>query len=167
LSKADNEWVDQDPKTRKDTQWVESGSSATSTSAGQISQHPTAGRTLPSAGLPRSAQRALSALTQNALAATLSPSERKQRPLFSGLLKYFPNALMEVAYCSWVGNEQHHPGEPLHWDKSKSTDEHDALMRHLKDAGTLDSDGVRHSAKVAWRALAALEREIANEAKSV
>ena len=26
--------------------------------------------------------------------------------------------------------------------------------------GTVDSDGIRHSAKVAWRALAMLEREI-------
>jgi hypothetical protein len=26
-----------------------------------------------------------------------------------------------------VGNEQHHPGTPLHWDRSKSTDEGDAV----------------------------------------
>jgi hypothetical protein len=70
---------------------------------------------------------------------------------------------MEVAHCSWVGNQQHNPGQPLHWAKEKSTDEPDALMRHLKDRGTLDSDGVRHSAKVAWRALAMLQREIEGE----
>lgn len=67
---------------------------------------------------------------------------------------------MAVAHCSYVGNEQHHPGAPLHWDKAKSTDEPDALMRHLKNAGTYDTDGIRHSAKVAWRALALLQREI-------
>lgn len=93
----------------------------------------------------------------------LTAQERKQRPLASGVLDYFPDALMEVAYCSWKGNEQHNPGEPLHWAKEKSTDEPDALLRHLKDRGTFDSDGVRHSAKVAWRALAMLQREIEAE----
>ncbi len=98
----------------------------------------------------------------------LPPTEaqkRKQYPLVTGCLDYFPDALMEVAHCSWVGNEQHNPGQPLHWDRSKSGDEVDALGRHLKDRGTLDSDGVRHSAKVAWRALANLQKEIEAERK--
>ena len=86
--------------------------------------------------------------------------QRKAMPLASGVLDYFPDALLVVAEVSRIGNEQHHPGEPLHWDKSKSTDEADALMRHLLDRGTLDTDGVRHSAKVAWRALALLQREL-------
>ena len=89
--------------------------------------------------------------------------ERKNTPIYSGVLMYFPDALAAVAHCSWVGNEQHNKGEPLHWAKEKSTDEHDALVRHLLEAGTMDTDGVRHSAKVAWRALAALQREIENE----
>lgn len=93
----------------------------------------------------------------------LTAAERKQRPLFSGVLRYFPDALLEVAYTSFVGNEQHNPGQPLHWAKEKSTDELDALMRHLAQAGTRDTDGVRHSAKVAWRALANLQREIEAE----
>ena len=88
------------------------------------------------------------------------PKERKHRPIASGVLDYFPDALAEVAYCSWVGNEQHNPGERLHWAKEKSTDEPDALIRHLIERGTYDTDGVRHSAKVAWRALALLQREI-------
>lgn len=91
---------------------------------------------------------------------------RKQRPVFSGVLKYFPDALLEVAYTSWIGNEQHNPGEALHWAKEKSTDEADALIRHLMEAGTIDTDGVRHSAKVAWRALALLQREIEAEAEA-
>ena len=62
-----------------------------------------------------------------------------------------------------MGNEQHNPGSELHWDRGKSTDELDALSRHLIDAGTLDSDGLRHSAKVAWRALANLQKEIEGE----
>ena len=87
--------------------------------------------------------------------------ERKQRPLFRGLFKYFTRALPYVAYVSWVGNEQHHPGSPLHWDMTKSTDEADALLRHQLQAGETDTDGVLHSGKVAWRALAQLERELA------
>ena len=92
---------------------------------------------------------------------------RKKRPVFSGVLRYFPDALMAVAHCSWVGNDQHNPGEPLHWAKEKSTDEPDALVRHLMEAGTMDDDGVRHSAKVAWRALAMLQREIEADRKAV
>ena len=85
---------------------------------------------------------------------------RKAIPLYSGLVKYFPKALAAVAEVSRIGGEQHQPGEHLHWDRSKSTDEHDALLRHLWEAGTVDVDGARHSAKLAWRALAALEKEI-------
>ncbi len=90
--------------------------------------------------------------------------KRKQRPIKSGVLDYFPEAISDVAYCSYIGNEQHNPGSELHWDRSKSGDELDALVRHLVDAGTVDTDGVRHSAKVAWRALANLQKEIEREA---
>ena len=90
----------------------------------------------------------------------MTPEQRKQRPIYSGVLKYFPDALMEVAYCSFIGNEQHNKGEPLHWDRNKSKDEADALMRHLLEAGKIDTDGVRHSAKLAWRALALLQKEL-------
>lgn len=85
---------------------------------------------------------------------------RKGVPIYSGVLMYFPDAIAEVAELSRIGNEQHNPGAPLHWDRSKSGDELDALTRHLMEAGTLDTDGVRHSAKVAWRALANLQKEI-------
>jgi hypothetical protein len=88
---------------------------------------------------------------------------RKALPLCSGVVDYFPDALLAVAELSRIGNEQHNPGEPLHWSKEKSTDEADALMRHLVDRGKLDEDGVRHSTKVAWRALALLQREIEAE----
>ncbi len=90
----------------------------------------------------------------------LTAIDRKQRPLYRGVFLYFPDALLEVAYCSFVGQQQHSPGQPLRWDKSKSTDEPDALLRHLLEVGTRDTDGVRHAAKVAWRALALLQREI-------
>lgn len=89
--------------------------------------------------------------------------ERKGLPIFSGCVKYFPDALVAVAELSRIGNDQHNPGKPLFWDRSKSSDELDALMRHLIDAGTMDTDNVRHSTKVAWRALANLQKEIEND----
>ncbi len=91
--------------------------------------------------------------------------ERKKIPLYTGLIKYFPDALVEVAKLSWVGNEQHNPGEPLHWAREKSNDQEDTLMRHLLESGTIDTDGVRHSVKVAWRALAAAQLEIEEDRK--
>ena len=91
--------------------------------------------------------------------------KRKEIPVYSGVLKYFPDAIKEVARCSYRGNQQHNPNTKLHWDRSKSGDELDALSRHLLDAGTFDSDGSRHSAKVAWRALANLQKEIENDTK--
>lgn len=93
----------------------------------------------------------------------LTALERKERPLARGVLDYFPDALLEVANLSKIGNDQHNPGQEMHWAKEKSTDHADCLMRHLIDRGTLDTDGVRHSAKVAWRALALLQIELDKE----
>lgn len=91
------------------------------------------------------------------------PSDAKARkdiPLVRGLLDYFPAALVAVAEVSRVGNEQHNPGEEIHWARGKSTDQADCIMRHLIDRGKTDSDGLRHTAKVAWRALALLQEEL-------
>ena len=91
--------------------------------------------------------------------------KRKDIPVFSGVLKYFPNAIKEVSKCSKVGNDQHHPDKPLHWDMDKSKDEYDALTRHLIDhtIDPVDTDGILHLTKVAWRALAGLERHLTNK----
>lgn len=91
--------------------------------------------------------------------------ERKKYPMVSGLLDYFPDALAAVAHVSYVANEQHNPGQPLHWDRSKSKDEADALLRHLAERGGRDTDGLRQSAKLAWRALALLQKEIEAEVR--
>lgn len=88
---------------------------------------------------------------------------RKASPVSSGVLDYFPDALIAIAQVSYAGNEQHNPGTPLHWDRSKSSDESDALIRHFLERGTRDTDGLRHSAKMAWRALALLQKEIEAE----
>ena len=89
---------------------------------------------------------------------------RKETPIASGVLDYFPDALAAVAQVSFIGNQQHNPGQPLHWAREKSTDESDALIRHFLERGTMDTDGTRHSAKVAWRALALLQKEIEGDA---
>lgn len=88
---------------------------------------------------------------------------RKTFPIASGVLDYFPDALVAVAHVSYVGNQQHNPGKPLNWDRSKSTDEADTLIRHFLERGKVDSDGIRHTAKLAWRALALLQKEIEAE----
>jgi hypothetical protein len=78
-------------------------------------------------------------------------AERKTYPIYSGFINYFPNAVAAVSHLSYKGNLQHHPDKPLHWDMDKSTDELDALMRHI-----IDEDWVH----VAWRAMANLERKL-------
>ena len=90
---------------------------------------------------------------------------RKAIPIVTGVLDYFPDAIAEVAKVSVEGNKQHSPGEPLHWDKTKSTDHADTVGRHLLERGTFDADGIRHSAKLAWRALALLQTELENARK--
>ena len=92
-----------------------------------------------------------------------NPQERKRIPIATGFLDYFPLAVIEIARLSMIGNEQHNPGTPLHWDRSKSGDESDAMMRHFMERGTRDTDGVRHSVKVAWRAMALLQKELEEE----
>ncbi len=92
------------------------------------------------------------------------PAARKDLPITTGVLDYFPLAIAEVARVSKAGNDQHNPGQPLHWAKGKSMDHADCIPRHLIDRGSLDTDGMRHSAKLAWRALALLQTELENDA---
>jgi hypothetical protein len=92
-----------------------------------------------------------------------SAADRKAAPIVTGCLDYFPDALLEVAMLSNIGNDQHNPGEPLHWARGKSGDEADTCVRHLLARGTRDTDKVRHSTKLAWRALANLQKEIEAE----
>jgi len=102
---------------------------------------------------------------QNVMLALPSDAgERKAAPICSGVLDYFPAALVEVARLSKVGNDQHNPGQPLHWARGKSSDHADCIVRHLMQRGTKDTDGIPHSAKVAWRALALLQEELEAEA---
>ena len=97
--------------------------------------------------------------------AKTTPKARKALPVATGVIDYFPDALVAIAELSRVGNDQHNPGKPLFWDRTKSSDEADTLMRHFIERGKFDIDGVRHSTKVAWRALALLQKELEASAK--
>lgn len=84
--------------------------------------------------------------------------KRKQTPIWSGVLQYFPKAIAAVARVSWVGNEKHNPGESLHWARGKSMDQEDCIARHLMNPYEIDPDtGELHIVHAAWRALAAAE----------
>lgn len=80
--------------------------------------------------------------------------------MFTGLLKYFPDALAAVARHSWANNEKHNPGEPLHWSKEKSNDHKDCIVRHMTDIAARPDDAdfeIEELQACAWRALAALQ----------
>lgn len=87
--------------------------------------------------------------------------DRKGIPLATGCFYYFPAALAYVAKISKAGNDKHNPGQPMHHARGKSSDHADCILRHQVDAGKVDpEDNLRHSGKVAWRALAQLQEEL-------
>lgn len=67
------------------------------------------------------------------------------------VLKLYGRALAEIAHVSFVGNQQHNPGQPLHHARHKSTDWENAALRHFCDFQWTDTDGLLHMAKVGWR----------------
>jgi len=87
---------------------------------------------------------------------------RKQYPMATGLLDYFPDALAAVAKHSFEGNQKHNPGEEMHHARGKSMDHADCIMRHLSGRGGFDG-GQRESTALAWRALALLQEELEAE----
>jgi len=87
-------------------------------------------------------------------------AERKKLPIYSGFIRYFPLAIAAVAAVSQRGNDQHNPGQPLHWAREKSTDQLDATARHLIDVALGDDVGdlsILELAQVAWRVMAELQ----------
>lgn len=99
---------------------------------------------------------------------------RKEVPLLSGVLRYFPAALAGVARVSKSGNDKHNPGQEMHHARGKSSDHGDCIVRHLVDVQDLTAilernqaelvheagdDAIREALKLevsqlAWRALA-------------
>lgn len=91
---------------------------------------------------------------------------RKALPLWTGVVTYFPDALLAVAEVSRKGNDQHNPGEPLHWARGKSMDQMNTAARHMLDhslGNTKDTDGSWHLAKAIWRLCAELQLAIEQE----
>jgi hypothetical protein len=85
--------------------------------------------------------------------------ERKQIPIFSGVLNYFPLAIAAVARVSKRGNDKHNPGQPLHHSRGKSNDHPDCIARHILDYQTVNPETGEFddAAAMAWRALALLQ----------
>lgn|GEM_PF-3847072 len=87
---------------------------------------------------------------------------RKHYPICTGLIDYFPDACAAVAEVSYQGNQKHNPGEPMHHSRGKSMDHADCIARHLAERGGFDG-GIRHTAALAWRAMALLQEELEQE----
>lgn len=91
---------------------------------------------------------------------------RKNYPIFSGCLRYFPAALAGVSKTSKLGNDKHNPGEEMHHARGKSPDHGDCIIRHLIDTEDLKAallrgdsnltpqDVLNEANQMVWRALA-------------
>ena len=89
----------------------------------------------------------------------MTSAQRKEYPITTGCLDYFRDALLLVSHVSYKGNQKHNKGEPLHWARSKSADEEDAIGRHLVNRYEMDPEiDLEEAAQLAWRALAFLQK---------
>lgn len=86
----------------------------------------------------------------------MDSARRKEFPIVTGVLDYFPDALTLVANVSYKGNQKHNPGEPLHWSRGKSADHLDCIGRHLIERDRVEKD-ILHMANECWRSLAELQ----------
>jgi len=78
--------------------------------------------------------------------------ERKRIPLWTATIGYFPAAFMLLAKLGYDANEQHNPGEPVHWARDKSTDHLNCAMRHLFDSLFLTREArLKVLTQVFWR----------------
>jgi hypothetical protein len=90
----------------------------------------------------------------------LDSAQRKLVPLQSGNYDYFPAAHAAIAAWSYINNQKHNPGQPLHWSQAKSNDHRDCIARHTLDIGDADGDDAAQLIELtarAWRALAELQ----------
>lgn len=96
---------------------------------------------------------------------------RKDFPLLTVLTAYFPDAVEALVELCKAGNVQHDvgkdavnpftlPTDRVTWDRSKSTEQMETLMRHAWDhmrakrgvGSVFDTDGHLHIIKTFWRA---------------
>jgi hypothetical protein len=90
----------------------------------------------------------------------LDSAQRKLVPLQSGNYDYFPAAHAAIAAWSYINNQKHNPGQPLHWSQAKSNDHRDCIARHTLDIGDVSGDDAAQLIELtarAWRALAELQ----------
>jgi hypothetical protein len=66
-------------------------------------------------------------------------ADRKNIPVFSGVLKYAPAALAGMARISKSGNDKHNPGQELHHARGKSNDHGDCVIRHAMDIADIEA----------------------------
>lgn len=95
----------------------------------------------------------------------IDSAARKEYPLLSGCLKYFPAALAGIAKISKQGNDKHNPGQEMHHARGKSADHGDCILRHITDTEDLlaaynrgeavsSEQVLTEASQLAWRALA-------------
>lgn len=94
------------------------------------------------------------------------PNDAKARKAVpaGAVLDYFDSAWVEIAKALQDGNDQHNPGEPLHWSRGKSADHEHCIIRHFLQRGKLSISPtgavIRHSTYMAIRALMFLQEEL-------
>ena len=87
---------------------------------------------------------------------------RKSIPVYDGFICYFPRGMAEVAVHSKLSNDQHNPGEPMYWNRSKSMDHDNSEARHMLDKAIAGKDApLRQQIEIqrarCWRSMAELE----------
>lgn len=104
--------------------------------------------------------------TKRILTLPTDSATRKDYPILSGFLNYFPAAIAGAANISKLGNDKHNPEQPLHHARGKSMDHSDCVVRHLMDTENLvaaynlenstvkESDILLEANQLVWRALA-------------
>jgi hypothetical protein len=102
------------------------------------------------------------------------PQERKNLPMWRACLMFFPKTFVAITKLSMKGQKQHKYNEgDIHWDRSKSKDDWDSLIRHmfnLQEAiKNKDVAGIReHAPAISWRGNAISEKalDLADEYES-
>lgn len=98
----------------------------------------------------------------NKLTLPTDSKARKEYPILSGCLKYFPAALAGIARISKEGNDKHNPGLPLHHARGLSMDHGDCVIRHL-----IDTEDLLAALDRADKGTEALQRQILTEASQM
>lgn len=92
--------------------------------------------------------------------------ERKEWECWTYLMEYMPDAFLEEVRVAIAGNQQHNPGQHLHWARGKSTDQMNTAFRHMWEhtmaarwgrGSMVDVDKCYHLAKAIWRLRAELQ----------